>query len=349
MDWNTLAVGLSGTTAPIEQEYKAKEETEGSFTSALADAYGNTVGNMDEMFEEAAWAYDISVDLLKAVAKAESNFNPGAVSHAGAIGVMQLMPGTASSLGVTNPYDARQNILGGAKYLKGNLEKFGGDVSLALAAYNAGPGSVEKYGGIPPYAETQNYVKKVLSYMDGSPLNAGNAVNTYGSSALTGLAGLYGGYGSSVLSGLYGGYGSSALYGLSGLYGSQTMTGLYGSSSLGSLLGGSALGGGSDSDSMSLTGMAGLGGTWGLAGLGGMNGSSALTGLGSLYGMSSIYGSSAALLGMLYGAAAQRSGQAGEEDSGQSGLDQESYQNLVELLRLQMMMDAGGQVGNMML
>ncbi|MCI8995946.1 MAG: lytic transglycosylase domain-containing protein [Lachnospiraceae bacterium] len=344
MEWNTLAVGLSGTTAPIEQEYKTKEDTEGSFTSALADAYGNTVGNMDQMFEEAAWAYDISVDLLKAVAKAESNFNPSAVSHAGAIGVMQLMPGTASSLGVTNPYDARQNILGGAKYLKGNLEKFGGDVSLALAAYNAGPGSVEKYGGIPPYAETQNYVQKVLSYMDGSPLNAGNAAtSTYDISALTGLGGLYG---STALNSLYGSqymggyYGSSGLGGLFGSYGSS-MSGLFGSSALGGL--------GGDS-SASMSGLAGLyGGTWGLAGLGGMSGSSAMTGLGSLYGMSSIYGSSAAMMSLLYGAAAQRSGSGEEEDSDRVSMDKESYYNLVELLRLQMMMNAGGSVGNMML
>ena len=91
--------------------------------------------DMDSIFEEASALYQIPSKLLRAVAKAESGFNPKAVSKAGAMGVMQLMPGTARSLGVSDPYNARQNILGGAKYLKQNLDRFGGDVSLALAAY----------------------------------------------------------------------------------------------------------------------------------------------------------------------------------------------------------------------
>ncbi|MCM1003334.1 MAG: lytic transglycosylase domain-containing protein, partial [Candidatus Gastranaerophilales bacterium] len=89
-------------------------------------------------------------------------FNPNATSHCGAMGLMQLMPATAQGLGVTNAYDAEQNIEGGTKYLKGLMDRFGNDKSLALAAYNAGPNAVKKYGGIPPYAETQNYVKSVL-------------------------------------------------------------------------------------------------------------------------------------------------------------------------------------------
>jgi cell wall-associated NlpC family hydrolase len=106
--------------------------------------------------------------LIAAVAQQESGFDPGAVSKAGAEGLMQLMPGTAKSLGVTNPLDAAQSINGGADYLASLLKKFGGDTTLALAGYNAGPGAVLKYGGVPPYAETQRYVRNVLALTEAS-------------------------------------------------------------------------------------------------------------------------------------------------------------------------------------
>jgi peptidoglycan DL-endopeptidase CwlO len=113
-------------------------------------------------FTSAAARYGVSASLLAAVAHTESGFNPSAVSPAGAEGIMQLMPGTAASLGV-NPYDPAQAIDGAAKMLSGLIREFG-SVSLAVAAYNAGPGAVQQYGGIPPYPETQAYVQKVLDY-----------------------------------------------------------------------------------------------------------------------------------------------------------------------------------------
>lgn len=121
---------------------------------------------MDDIFQKASDTYGVPVSLLKAMAKQESNFDPNATSHCGAQGVMQLMPATAASLGVTDAYDPEQNIMGGAKYISQLLSKYDGDISLALAAYNAGSGNVAKYGGIPPFKETQNYVAKVTAYMN---------------------------------------------------------------------------------------------------------------------------------------------------------------------------------------
>lgn len=120
---------------------------------------------LDDIFDRAANKYDVSVSLLKAIGKAESGFNDKAVSRCGAQGIMQLMPATAKSLGVTDSFDAEQNIMGGAKYISGLLKKYEGNSTLALAAYNAGSGNVAKYGGVPPFDETQNYVKKVTEFM----------------------------------------------------------------------------------------------------------------------------------------------------------------------------------------
>ncbi|MBI5250439.1 MAG: lytic transglycosylase domain-containing protein [Desulfomonile tiedjei] len=118
---------------------------------------------IDEIVSEIAMKFNIESSLVKAIILAESNCDPMAVSRKGAQGLMQLMPSTAKDMNVANAFDPRENILGGVKYIKGMLASYG-DLKLALAAYNAGPGAVQKYAGIPPYRETINYVEKVIRY-----------------------------------------------------------------------------------------------------------------------------------------------------------------------------------------
>ncbi len=132
----------------------------------------------DGFIREAALVYRLPEAFLRAVMRVESNFYPDAVSNRGAMGLMQLMPGTAASMGVLDAFDPRQNVLGGARFLRVLANSYGGDLVRTIAAYNAGPGAVQRYDGIPPYAETRRYVQRVLThyyeYRSGEP--AANAV-----------------------------------------------------------------------------------------------------------------------------------------------------------------------------
>lgn len=152
---------LDATAAKV----KGKLAEENPNYAAAAGHRSVSAAEIDRFINEAAARHHVDPNLVRALVKVESNFNPHAVSSKGAMGLMQLMPATARRYDVRNPFDAAQNVDAGVRHLKGLLQNFGGNVSLSLAAYNAGQGAVERNGGIPPYTETRNYVKRITNLM----------------------------------------------------------------------------------------------------------------------------------------------------------------------------------------
>jgi hypothetical protein len=164
------------TNAPNDPRYQRMGFTSGTQAGFLRLPEGDTGPYVHEI-RDAAERYGVPVRLVSAVIRAESGFNPRAVSRKGARGLMQLMPTTAASLGVRNSFDPKQNIDGGVRHLRGLIDRFPSNLPFALAAYNAGERAVVQYGGIPPYPETQDYVSKVLFFY-GGPVEGGTTPPT---------------------------------------------------------------------------------------------------------------------------------------------------------------------------
>lgn len=174
------STGTQGSTANFASALQAATTADAASAAGVAgssdaayqpavqgvEAGGASGGEYEALIDQAATRNGVDPAVLHGLIEQESGFDPSATSSAGASGLTQLMPGTASSLGVANPLNPAESIEGGARYLGQLMTQFGGDTEDALAAYNAGPGAVERYGGIPPYPETQGYVTKVLGYAE---------------------------------------------------------------------------------------------------------------------------------------------------------------------------------------
>ncbi|MGJ4789218.1 lytic transglycosylase domain-containing protein [Leptospira koniambonensis] len=155
-----------GDPTPKKIESEFSQELDSKMKGIFSQENDPTPKDLSSIIERESNKNHLDPNLVKSVIKAESNFKPNAVSSKGAIGLMQLMPGTADILGVENPFDPEENIAGGTKFLADMMKKFGNS-DMAIAAYNAGPGAVQKYDGIPPYKETKDYVKKVNRFWKG--------------------------------------------------------------------------------------------------------------------------------------------------------------------------------------
>ncbi len=177
---NAASMRAARSAAAEVSEYMGRESNQSANAKIVAANFRGAVagaGDIDTAIEEAAARHNVDPNLVRAVVKVESNFNPNAVSRKGAMGLMQLMPSTARQLKVKNPFDPEQNVDAGVRHLKQLLESYGGDIKLTLAAYNAGAGAVARSSGVPRYAETQNYVRRITNLYYGGPVEAGGVTH----------------------------------------------------------------------------------------------------------------------------------------------------------------------------
>jgi soluble lytic murein transglycosylase-like protein len=176
---NTASMKAARSAAAEVNQYLGTESSRSALARIVAANSRNAAAtpfDIESAIEQAAARHNVDPNLVRAVVKVESNFNPNAVSRKGAMGLMQLMPSTARQLKVKNPFDPEQNVDAGVRHLKQLLESYGGDIKLTLAAYNAGAGAVARSSGVPHYAETQNYVKRITNlYYGGFNFNTGAA------------------------------------------------------------------------------------------------------------------------------------------------------------------------------
>jgi soluble lytic murein transglycosylase-like protein len=173
---NAASMKAARSAAAEVDRYLGHESSQSAAAKIAAANFGTSAsaGDIDSAIAQAAARHNVDPNLVRAVVKVESNFNPNAVSRKGAMGLMQLMPSTARQLKLQNPFDPEQNVDAGVRHLKQLLENYGGDIKLTLAAYNAGAGAVARSSGVPHYAETQNYVRRITNlYYSGFDFNAG--------------------------------------------------------------------------------------------------------------------------------------------------------------------------------